>query len=167
MVAILFTLCFLVVFLMTKSYQYFSKYYSTILYVSLVALGYPLVCRGYMVWSFNDWGHFTDKANELMQAVILFPSITVLFLRFLPQRIWTRALYFLGFFSIFAVMELYMIARNEIFYQHGWNYGWSLFIDFCLFALLWIHAKSWNTALILSLCILIFLVIVFRVPVTG
>lgn len=167
MVTILFTLCFLLVFLLTKSYKYFSTYYPTVQYVTLVAISYPLICRGYMVWSYADWGLFTEKANELTQAAILFPSITVLFLRFLPKKVWTRTLYFLGYLGIFALMEVFLVLRQEIIYRHGWSFGWSMFIDVCLFSLMWIHEKNWKVALSISFCILLFLVIVFRVPVTG
>ncbi|WP_391563832.1 CBO0543 family protein [Paenibacillus cremeus] len=167
MVIIIFTLSFLTVFLLTKSYRYFPIYYSTIQYVSMVAFVYPLICRGYMVWSFPAWGLFTDKANELLQATVLFPSTTVLFFRYLPHRLWTRALYFLGFVGLYAGMECLLITRKEILYQHGWRFGWSVFIDFCLFALMWIHAKSWKVAYPISLCILIFLVVLFQVPIDG
>lgn len=167
MVIIIFTLSFLTVIVITKSYKYCNQYYPTIQYVSLVSIIYPLICRGYMVWHFPNSGFFTDKVNLLFQMAILFPSTTVLFLRYLPHKVWTRTLYFLGFFGIYAVMELLMVLRKEIIYQHGWNFGWSMFIDFCLFSLMWIHARSWKTAISISLCILTFLVVLFRVPIYG
>lgn len=167
MVIIIFTLSFFTVFLITKSYKNCSDHYPTILFVSLVSVIYPLICRGYMVWHFPNSGFFTDKVNLLFQGAILFPSTTVLFLRYLPHKVWTRTLYFLGFFGIYAIMEWLMVLRKEILYEHGWNFGWSMFIDFCLFTLLWIHSRSWKVAMSISLCILIFLVVWFRVPIGG
>ncbi|MFC0212673.1 CBO0543 family protein [Paenibacillus chartarius] len=167
MVIIIFTLSFLMVFVITKSYKYVDQYYQTVLYVSLVSIIYPLICRGHMVWHFPDIGYFTDKANFLFQAIVLFPSTTVFFLRFLPRKVWSRVVYFLGFVGLYSAMEAFMVMRGEIIYKHGWNFGWSMFVDLCLFGLMWIHARSWRLALFISLCILTFLVLWFRVPMGG
>lgn len=167
MVIIIFTLCFAAVFLLTKSYKFLGKYYSTALYISYISILYQVLCQGHMMWHFRDWLFFTDKLSTLTQFVVLFPCTIVLFMRYLPQRKWTRTLYFLGFVGVYVVMEILLNLRGEIVYQYGWTFWWSVFIDFCIFAIAWIHARSWKTALSISTCIIVSLMVWFRVPLTG
>ncbi|QSO50503.1 hypothetical protein JZ785_16395 [Alicyclobacillus curvatus] len=167
MVIIIFTLCFTAVFFLTRSYRYLDTYYTTVLYVSSVSLLYQLLCRGYLLWHFRNWFFFTDKLSTLIQFAVLFPSTIVLFLRYLPQSNWMRGLYFSGFFGVYGVMEWFLKRSGEIVYQYGWNFWWSVFIDFCLFALTWIHSKSWKTAILVSTCITVFLMVRFSVPLHG
>ncbi|MCF8564905.1 hypothetical protein LLE49_09255 [Alicyclobacillus tolerans] len=167
MIILIFTLCFLAAFVLTRSYRFLDKYYPTALYVSLVSLLYQLLCRGHLLWHFRNWHLFTDKLSTLIQFAVLFPCSAVLFLRYLPRRKLARTLYFLGFFAVYVVMELCLKLSGEIIYQFGWSLGWSVFIDFCFFAFTWMHARNWKVALPISASIIVFLMAWFRVPLHG
>jgi len=167
MIIIIFTLAIIAAFFLSKSYRSFERYYSTVQYVTLISLVYPLVCRGYMMWRFPNLGIFTDKVNLLFQAALLLPATTVIFLRYLPRAVWSKTLYFLGFVGLYTVMEWLLVARKEIIYAHGWNIGWSIFVDVCMFAVMWIHDRNWKAAVSISGLVLIFLVVWFRVPIEG
>ena len=167
MVILIFTSSFAVAFILTKSYRFLDKYYSTVLYVSCSAALYQAVCRGHLLWLIQDWFFFTSKLSVLTQFAVLFPCTTVLFLRYFPHRKWTRLLYYLGFVGVYILMEWFLSLRNEIAYQYGWTFGWSVFIDFALFAMAWIHSRSWKIALPISACNIAFLMAWFDVPLTG
>lgn len=166
MVILIFSLCFVIVLFLTGSHKYFDKYRSTALFVSTISLLYVLLCRNYMLWNFNQWWFVTSKVSTLLQFVPLFPSTVVLFLRYLPvNRL--KILYFLGFVGIYVLMEACLKIRGEIVYLHGWTFGWSVFLNFCVFALAWIHARNWKAGWTVSTCITVFLMVWFRVPLHG
>ncbi|WP_276356279.1 CBO0543 family protein [Cohnella caldifontis] len=164
MVILIFSLGALAAFLITKSYKYMDPYYPTVLYVVLVSLLYPVICRGYMVWHYPSWGWFTDKVNGLVQSAVYFPCTTVLFLRYFPRRTGSRIAYLAAFVAAYAIMEGLLLYWKQIIYEHGWNFGWSVFIDVCMFSMIWLHSRSWKAAWAVSLCILILLLALFRVP---
>lgn len=167
MIILICSLCSVTILFVTGSYRYLDKYYSTALFVSTVSLLYVLLCRGYMLWNFNQWWFMTGKVSALVQFSVLFTSTTVLFLRYLPVNKSAKLLYFLGFYGAYVLMELFLKLRGEIVYQHGWSFEWSVFIDFCLFALAWTHARNWKAAWSVSACIIVFLMVWFRVPLSG
>lgn len=164
MVIIIFTLCTVAIFIRTKSYSFFDVYYPTVLYVSSIALLYQLLCRGHFMWHFRGWYDFTSKSSELTQVLILFPATIVLYLRYLPQRNWIKVLYLLGFLISYTVLELSLKMAGEIVYRYGWNFYWSVFLDFCLFSMAWLHTKNRHAAWLLSASVTVFLMIWFHVP---
>lgn len=167
MVISIYSFGFLVAFIITKSYRYFGRYYSSVHYVACLSILYTLVCRGYPLWSFRPWWIVTDKVSQLIQFAILFPCTTVLFLRYIPRHTRHRILHFLGFSGLYVLLEWLLVNRHEIIYSHGWNFSWSVVIDILLFTLTWIHMKSWKIAVLMSVCIVLFLIMWFRVPLSG
>lgn len=164
MVIFVFSLFFLAVFLITRSYKSMERFYSTVLYVSLMSILYALICTNYGLWLFPVWWIFSDQASALFQAVVLFPSTTVLFLRYFPKSKWSVIPYFLFFAALYVIMEWFMLMRGEIRYEHGWNLGWSVVIDVLMFFMMWLHQYSKRVTWWLTSLITVFLVIWFRVP---
>lgn len=167
MLIIIFSLCFLAVVVLTRTYRFVDRYYPTLLYVSSASLLYQLLCRGHLLWHFRKWFFFTDKLSILTQFVVLLPCTVLLFLRYLPKGRLTKAAYFLGFFVMYVGIELCLKQSGEIVYAYGWTFWWSVFMDFCLFALSWIHSKSWRMALPISAVVVVFLMVWFRIPLNG
>lgn len=165
MVVILYSIVFGIAFLIRRAYRHCRKYYATILYVSATALLYTLICRGYLLWRFPSWWIFNDKTLNLVQAALLLPCSTVLYLHYYSGHKWRRILCFVLFWGLYVVYELLLIWCHGIIYDHGWRFGWSVFIDFSMFVLVTVHARRRRTAIIISACIIVFLVLWFRVPV--
>lgn len=164
MIIIFFTLLSLVFFLFTKSYRYITQYYSTVLYVSFISVLYALICSDYGMWQFANWWIFTDHASALVQAAILFPSTTVIFLRYLPKTKKFFIPYFLLFPALYVGMEWITLGRNGIRYLHGWNFGWSVLIDILMFCMILVHHYHFILAWALSTIIIVFLLSWFHVP---
>lgn len=167
MVVLIFSFFFLAVILVTQSYKYFSRYYSTIHFVACLSLFYTLICRGHLLWQYSTWWLISPKLCNIIQFAVLFPCTTVVYLRFLPHGRWHKTLYLLGFVGLYAVMEWFMFLRGEITYHYGWNFLWSLFIDSVMFILIPVHERSWKIALVISIFIIVFLIVWFHVPMTG
>lgn len=167
MVILIFTLLFAAAVFLTRSYRFFDEYYSTALFVSSMSLLFQILCRGHLLWGFRDWGFFTDKLSNLVQFVVLFPATTVLFLSHMPHKKFHAALYYLGFVAVYVVMEAALNLRHEIIYRYNWNFFWSVFIDFVLFAAAWIHSRRWKLTWPLATGVIVFLMIWFRVPLEG
>lgn len=164
MVIVLFSVLFLVVLLLTRSYRYVEQYYSTILYISLTSVFYTLICTNYGLWTFPVWWIFTNQAAALLEAVILFPSTTVLFLRYLPRHSRFVMLYILFFVALYVVMEYLMIQRGQIRYAHGWNLGWSTVVNVLMFLFMLLHERSKRLTWILAVVIVAFFIRWFDVP---
>ncbi|KPV42910.1 hypothetical protein AN477_15295 [Alicyclobacillus ferrooxydans] len=125
---------------------------------------FQLLCRGHLLWWFQAWGLFTDKLSSLTQFVLMFPFSTVLFLSHIPRKRFHAVLYYLGFVAVYVLMEVFLNLHHEIIYRYNWSFFWSVLIDFCLFAVEWVHAKSWKIAVPISACMIAFLMVWFRVP---
>lgn len=164
MVIFIFTMLFLGVFLFTRSYEYLERYYSTVLYVSSMSILYALICTNYGLWLFPIWWIFSDHASALLQTAILFPSTTVLFLRYLPRNKWFKAFYFIFFVVLYVIMEWIMLRHGEIRYEHGWNLGWSTLIDVLMFFMILMHENNKKITWLFTVVIITFFVISFRVP---
>lgn len=164
MTIIFFSLLFFAAFLLTKSYKYLKRYYPTVLYVSFISIAYTLICTNYGMWTFPVWWIFTDDACALFQATILFPSTTVMFLRYLPTRKWLLFLYFCGFAALYIAMEWIMVQCHEIRYSNGWNFGWSAIIDFLMFIMICLHEYRLFVAWVVTIPIMSFFIIWFHVP---
>ncbi|KPV43811.1 CBO0543 family protein [Alicyclobacillus ferrooxydans] len=164
MIIVLFSLLFLVVLLLTRSYRCVEQYYSTILYISLMSVFYTLICTNYGLWTFRVWWIFTNQAVALLEAVILFPSTTALFLRYLPRHSRFTMLYFILFVALYIVMEYIMIQLGEIRYTQGWNLGWSTVVDVLMFLFMLLHERSKRLTWILTVVVVAFFIRWFDVP---
>lgn len=166
-VILIFSSCFALAFFLTKSYKFLDKYYSTVHFVACTSLLYQVICRGHLLWRFRNCAFLTEKLSYLIQFSVLFPCTTVLFLRYLPRKAWAKVFYILGFVGLYVLMEWLLVVRREIIYQYGWRFGWSVFIDFWLFLMAWIHSRSWKVAVPIAVCIILFLMVWFRIPLSG
>lgn len=167
MIIVLYSLLFLATFLLTKSYRYFGRYYSTTLYVSFISLVYVTICNTYKMWAFPTWWIFTNEASELLQAVILFPCTTVIFLRYFPRNKWFAALYFLFFVALYVVMEWLMVISGEINYEHRWNLGWSTVVVALMCFMIKLHEHNRILTWLLTVVVMAFFVIWFKVPLLA
>ena len=164
MIIVLFSMLFLVVMLLTRSYRFVERYYSTILYISLMSVFYTLICTNYGLWTFLVWWIFTNHAIAILEAVTLFPSTAVLFLRYLPQRLPWIAAYTSFFVVLYVVMEWFMVQLGQIRYSHGWNLGWSAIVDVLMILFVWLHERSKSLTWILTVFIVAFFIRWFDVP---
>lgn len=128
---------------------------------------YALICSDYGLWEYPVWWIFTNNASVLFQAVILFPSSTVLFLRYLPRNRWFVTLYIFFFVVLYIMMEWFMIKRGEIRYGHGWNLGWSMAVVVFMFVTVLLHESNKKLTWLFSIVIITFLISWFDVPLLA
>ncbi|QSO50491.1 hypothetical protein JZ785_16330 [Alicyclobacillus curvatus] len=167
MTIILFSLLFLTVFFVTRSHRYLERYYDTVLYISLISVVYGLICIDFAMWHFPVWWIFTDHASLLFQAVVLFPSTTVVFLRYFPRSRGLIAPYFLLFVIAYVVMEWMMLKLGQIRYAHGWSLGWSTLVVVLMFLMMWLHEKSKKLTWVFTFIVITWLVTWFDVPLLA
>lgn len=164
-VIVVYSACFLFAFGVTRAYRQFRKHYASVLFVSGISVLYTLICRGYLLWYFPKWFVFGDKAFNLIHALFLFPATTVLFLHYFRGSKRRRFVCFVIFMAIYTIYEILLMKTGGIVYQHGWSFGWSIFIDFTMFVLIPLNCRWPLTALISATGVTVLLLLWFRVPI--
>ena len=88
---------------------------------------------------------------DLLHVVFSFPCVVMLFLGYMPNGFWKRAVYIVLASVIYASVEYFMYIAGKFEYHNGWNTLYSFFFDIGLFSIVMIHYKR---PLIAWLCIL-------------
>ncbi|WP_284226747.1 CBO0543 family protein [Alicyclobacillus hesperidum] len=159
-----FSAIFLVIVFATKTHPCLTQYCKSVLWVTVIALLYNLVCRGYPLWYHPRWWLMTDKFSQLVQIFVLLPCTTLLFLRNMPRRPMAKIIYGLCFLAVYGIYEALLCATHEIIYCHGWSFGWSLLLDACMFFVMWLHNENWRISVGLSGLIMSLFLAWFHVP---
>ena len=148
-----------------------EKYYPTLLFFMLGDFLYLyLLSDIYPMWTYNPKGideqiGLTNTHVSLSVMLIKYPATVFIFLSKFPEGKKTKQfLYLLLWVAIYAVNEWIDLKLDLLYYDHGWNFYWSILFDAVLFSILRIHyLKPW-VAWILSLLFVVFLWNTFDVP---
>ncbi|WP_449621949.1 CBO0543 family protein [Robertmurraya sp. Marseille-Q9965] len=148
-----------------------EKYYGTILFFMLGDFLYLyLLSDHYPMWKYTPpdiFGKYDLANTHISLAIILikYPATILIFLsKFPAQNIIRQILYFAFWVILYGVNELVDLQFNNITYDNGWTFWWSVFFNAVMFFILWVHFKKPLVAWLLSIIFIIYLWQTFDVP---
>ena len=147
----------------------FNKYYPTILYFIICSLLYSILFEHHPLWRFDPVPPlnnilFNNKIIALVNTFFIFSATGLIYLSNYPNGN-KQYLYIVLWVVIYAAIELIAKYENGISYYNGWNLGWSIFFNFLIFSFLRLHYLRPMLTWILSPLVIIFIFVVFRIPV--
>ncbi|WP_414813334.1 CBO0543 family protein [Paenibacillus sp. Soil766] len=159
-------LCFLFATFISRAFKEWKKYYQTMLFVSFCNLMYNLLCHDHLTWVYHPDFLLTHITTDLINTFVLLPSSTLMYLYFFPSKKIIQIMYYLGWIALFSVIEGWWHLYGRITYDFGWNFVWSIGFYFVMFYVIRIHHTNLVRALLISLISVVFLIIVFKIPIS-
>lgn len=138
--------------------------YPTILYMVILSLLHNLLTIHHPLWFFQSIILPHHTLINLVITFIQFPALVLIFFTHLPSTNFRRFLYFLLWTAIFTSIELISLPLDLIVYKNGWSLWWSIFLNLLTFPMLYLHSRRPLVAWAVSLPIILFFILVFRVP---
>ena len=148
---ILFTV---LLFLLMKSghWRNWRSYYPTVLLMMIVDVAFNFLTYNHPFWHYKSAIIPSHTIMDLFHAVVSFPCIVMLFLGYMPNGLFKRAVYIVFVSAIYAAIEYAVHVAGKFEYFNGWNTLHSFLFDIGLFSILMIHYKK---PVIAWLCIMI------------
>jgi hypothetical protein len=142
-----------------------KSYYPTLLFYGMGDLIYNVVFYNKRLWMFESDLLVFSINNLFIYFVIFVPSI-LLYLSKIPKGFIHQIGYIVLWVGIYLVIELFTTSIGMQKNYNGWNIWWSLLHNVIVFPLIILHHKkcyvfSWIGAL----TFLVFIMIVFKVPI--
>jgi hypothetical protein len=148
-----------------------SKYHSTILFFWFGDLLYNLLCKNYLMWEYKEtiFGQNllpNHLAVSLLIMFVAYPATVIIYLGNMPKEKSRIILWLIFWVSLYSLVE-YINLRylNLVSHHHGWSMGWSVLFNLIIFSMLLLHFKHQVAALLISIPIILFFVIFFKVPI--
>ncbi|HAQ08435.1 MAG TPA: hypothetical protein DCR24_13295 [Bacillus bacterium] len=160
---IIYPIIFFLLSLKWAKWKNFLLYYPTVLFMIVGNLLYSFLFKDYPLWRFE---HTFEKnvlptrmSIDLLKTFTSFPILTIIYLSNLPEKETFKkyGIYILSWSILFGSIEYVSKQLGMITYHHGWNMGWSLIFDSCMFSLLAVHYKRPIIAWIISIIFILFL----------
>lgn len=139
-----------------------AAYYPTVLFIMVVNLSVAFLTYHHELWRFNpDILVKTHTTVELLNAFIVLPSVTFLYLSKFPDNNKLHQLsYLLLWVGIFVGVEFiahYIVG--SLSYYNGWSLKVSAVFDIAMFSLIRLHSLrpiiAWIATLVLAVIILL------------
>ncbi len=109
---------------------------------------------------------FTTKQLRCLHILAMDPLIMLLFLAKFPKRLYKQILYFTKWVIMSTLVEWVAHKKLQVLYfDHGWNIGWSLLIYVKMYLYSLLLKKNAILTMILSIFSTLFFLIKFKVPV--
>jgi hypothetical protein len=148
-----------------------SKYHSTILFFWFGDLLYNVLCKNYLMWEYKEtiFGQSllpNHLAVSLLIMFVAYPATVIIYLGNIPKDTNRMVLWLFFWVTLYSLVE-YINLRylNLVSHHHGWAMGWSVLFNLIIFSMLLLHNKHPIAALLVSIPIIIFFVIYFKVPI--
>lgn len=143
-----------------------QKYYPTILYMITGNLLYNILTYHYPIWLYQKSILQNHTLTDILNSFVIFPATILLFLPHFPNKgIIKKIRYLLFWMIIYISVEWFLSELGYFSYHNGWNLGWSVLFNIGMFTLLRVHYKKPLLAWGISVFIILFLLIIFDVPI--
>ncbi len=129
-----------------------KSYYPTVLLLMIGDLAFNFITYKHPFWRYHSVIIPSHTILDLIHVVVSFPCIVILFLGYMPNGLWRRAVYIALFSFLYASIEYVMYLTGKFEYLNGWNTLFSFFFDIGLFSIVMIH---YIKPLIAWLCIFV------------
>ncbi|WP_159881816.1 CBO0543 family protein [Paenibacillus puerhi] len=145
-------------------WRHWKHYQSTMLYITVGGMLYEYLTDDRNLWVFHPDFLYNQRMTVLVYAVLTMPLNVLIFLSTLPRQGKLRiVLHIMLWVAIYAAAEGLLQMFGRIQYAHGWTFWHSVWFDLIMFPMLLLHHKRPGTAYILSLFIIGFLMLWFKV----
>ncbi|SFA87154.1 MULTISPECIES: hypothetical protein [unclassified Bacillus (in: firmicutes)] len=164
-------LTFILVFIVIKkgNWKEWNKYILTIHYVVISNLLYNVLCHDYYLWQYRP-DSFFPKSHVIIDLTYTFinlPAITLLFLTFYPFSAARseRFIYFSKWVvgSFIVGFPFYWFGRLDL--HHGYEYWMDFLFYTLMYCMIRLHFTRPIATYGISLLAIVFLMMVFKVPV--
>lgn len=162
---------FLIAGVIWGDWRNWKKYHSTILFFWFGDLLYNFLCNNYLMWEYKEtmFGQNllpNHLAVSLLIMFVAYPATVIIYLGNIPKKTYKIVLWLLFWVILYSLVEYINLRYLDlVFHHHGWNMGWSIMFNLVIFSILLLHYKYPIAALIISVPIIFFLVIYFKVPI--
>ena len=121
-------LVILLISIRNQTFRNFHKHLDSILYVCSFNLLYYILCKDYILWDFKP-----KKVNSIVIRIIhllfIMPLIVLLYLDHFPMKKVDQLIYiFKWVFSSTVIEYIGQRLFKMIYFDNGWNIGWSICI---------------------------------------
>ncbi len=145
------------------AWRNWREYYPTILYAIIGDLAYNFVFHDHTLWLYD--GLFNHTTMDIIAALLMFPSIIILYLTHWPKSNALKALYVLSWAAANTLFEYLGFILGLFSYGHGWNILWSFGLLIGAFVMVRVHFRkpllSWPISLAFGLAT----ALVFGLPI--
>lgn len=139
-------------------------YHPSMLFIAVGGLLYEYIVQEYSLWKFHPDFLYSHEMTVIVYALIIMPLSIFLYLSHIPEKWFHRALYILLWTGIYITTEWILYLFGRISYENGWVFGYSILFDIVMFSVMALHHYYPTKAYIVSVFIIIFLIIFFKVP---
>ncbi|WP_216829575.1 CBO0543 family protein [Alkalihalobacterium elongatum] len=146
-------------------YKNWQKYHTTMLYYALGNLTYNFLCANYLLWKLDPDIMPNHSMTEMLYTFVVFPGTILMFLRHYPSTFKKQIIHNSIWIAIYVGIEYFFLLTGRIYYQFGWNLGWSALLVAIMFPMFRLHHKRPILTYVISVIITILLVWIFDVPV--
>ncbi|MFD2671743.1 CBO0543 family protein [Marinicrinis sediminis] len=166
MIRIIALLIFIIVTYYRSDWRNWRTYHPTILL--LIAGDYlaNFLTYDHSLWELHSFfgGH---TVNDLLLSVVLYPCTVLIFLtRFQQYKTWLpRVRYIVFWITLYSLIEWFASFWGGITYDHGWNLGWSVFINTVIFTIIPLHHYRPLVAYLMAVIIMVFITYTLDIPV--
>jgi hypothetical protein len=151
-------------------WRHWHKYHSTILFFWFGDLLYNVLCKNFLMWEYKEtiFGQNLLPNHLAVSFLIMFvayPATVIIYLGNIPNGTFRVVSWLLFWVILYSLVE-YINLRylNLVSHNHGWSMGWSVLFNLIIFSMLLLHYKHQVAALLISIPIILFFVIFFKVP---
>jgi len=162
---ILISVCFF-----KKAWQKIHHYQLTIMYVIICDLLYNLLCRNKLLWKYKpDIFHDYPIIVDLLHSFINLPVITLLYLANYPfkSNFLKQGKYVLQWIICSLVIESLFLYFNRIELINGYKTWMEILFYTVMYLMLRLHHVRPLLSYVLSVIVIIFLLLVFKIPLKS
>jgi hypothetical protein len=147
------------------NWKEWENYYPTILYIIASNLLYKFFALSkFHIWKLSSQDFFFNSHMEIYLWHTLFVNtlLTLIYLSNFPEdELKRKVLYIVKWTALFIFIEIVLLIMGHIHYYNGWNLVWTTLFDIVMFSMLRLHFKRQLWAVLLSIPITLFYLIVF------
>ncbi|TKD72311.1 CBO0543 family protein [Pseudalkalibacillus hwajinpoensis] len=168
MISIIVTVLFILAAWRYADWRNWEKYYPTMLYMIVNAVLFNVVTYEYPTWEWDDMSGVFPNHTLLDMWIIFtqFPAVVLLYLSNFPKTVVGKILRLLLWVIIFTGLEVGVLFVDYINYENDWSLRWSILFNIVTFSMIGLHYRKPLLTWALSFLFIIFLCIVFGVPLT-
>lgn len=140
------------------------EYHPSMFFIATGGLLYEYIVKENTLWKFHPDFLYGHEMTVIVYALITMPVSIFVFLQHFPKGWKKRLKYIVMWSAIYIAVEWILFLSGRISYQNGWVFWYSFLFDLMMFSIIALHHRKPVLAYVLSIPIIAFFIIVFRVP---
>jgi hypothetical protein len=167
---ILYVVVFLLAAIKWGDWRNWSNYYPTILFFMVGDLLKNFLYYQHWMWTYKEtmFAENILRNHTIINLLVIFigyPSTLLLFLGRFPLTKWKQGLWVAFWVFLYSILEYINLHYFYLIRHHnGWSMTWSVIFNIVMFPMLYIHHKKPLLAWGLSAIWILFLLMMFPIP---